>query len=242
VLRYEGWPVTAIHGDKEQNERDYALKEFKNGKALIMLATDVASRGIHIDDITLVINSDFPTNIEDYVHRIGRTGRCGKKGKSISFFTKSDSKRAASLIDILTEAKQTVPPSLLEIFYVEKASKNAHYTKNKYQNHNYYNNNNSNFNHNNNNHSHNNGHSSSHNSSSHNNASHNSTSHNSNTHSSSHNNNHNNYNNYNNHNNYNNYNNHNNNKNNYNYNDSSNNNLNNVTNNEHRDYIQTHST
>ena len=83
-LRSHGWPCISIHGDKEQFERDRALNDFKTGKSPIMLATDVASRGIHVDDITLVINYDMPGNIEDYVHRIGRTGRCGKKGVAIS--------------------------------------------------------------------------------------------------------------------------------------------------------------
>eukprot|EP00483_Globobulimina_turgida_P010129 UN10148 len=79
-----------------------------------MIATDVASRGIHIDDIHMVVNYDFPQNIEDYVHRIGRTGRCGNKGIAVSFFTRNDCKRAAKLINILKEAKQAVPKQLVQ--------------------------------------------------------------------------------------------------------------------------------
>merc|ERR1719419_1947314 len=79
-----------------------------------MIATDVASRGIHVNDISLVLNFDMPQNIEDYVHRIGRTARCGKTGKAISLFTRSDAKRANKLISILKEANQVVPPKLEE--------------------------------------------------------------------------------------------------------------------------------
>jgi len=77
-----------------------------------MVATDVASRGLDIDDIKLVINYDMPPQIEDYIHRIGRTGRAGNKGTAICFFTPQDSKRAPDLIKILEEAKQDIPPEL----------------------------------------------------------------------------------------------------------------------------------
>lgn len=70
-LRQDGWPALSIHGDKQQNERDWVLNEFKTGKSPIMVATDVASRGIDVKDITHVFNYDYPNNSEDYVHRIG---------------------------------------------------------------------------------------------------------------------------------------------------------------------------
>lgn len=65
----------SIHGDKSQQERDYALNEFKSGRRYILVATDVASRGIDVKDIKLVLNYDLPSSIEDYIHRVGRTGR-----------------------------------------------------------------------------------------------------------------------------------------------------------------------
>jgi len=104
-----------MHGDKEQSDRDRALEDFKTGRCPVMVATDVASRGIHVEDITHVINYDFPLNIEDYVHRIGRTGRVGKKGTAISFFTRDDTKRATRLIEVLEEASQPVPKELKEM-------------------------------------------------------------------------------------------------------------------------------
>jgi ATP-dependent RNA helicase DDX5/DBP2 len=86
-LRQDGWPALSIHGDKQQNERDWVLNEFKTGKSPIMVATDVASRGIDVRDITHVFNYDYPNNSEDYVHRIGRTGRAGRTGTAITLFS-----------------------------------------------------------------------------------------------------------------------------------------------------------
>ncbi|CRG86793.1 ATP-dependent RNA helicase DDX5/DBP2 [Talaromyces islandicus] len=114
-LRQDGWPALSIHGDKQQNERDWVLQEFKNGKSPIMVATDVASRGIDVRDITHVLNYDYPNNSEDYVHRIGRTGRAGAKGTAITFFTTDNSKQARDLVTILSEAKQQIDPRLHEM-------------------------------------------------------------------------------------------------------------------------------
>jgi ATP-dependent RNA helicase DDX5/DBP2 len=86
-LRQDGWPALSIHGDKQQNERDWVLDQFKTGKSPIMVATDVASRGIDVRNITHVLNYDYPNNSEDYIHRIGRTGRAGAKGTAITLFT-----------------------------------------------------------------------------------------------------------------------------------------------------------
>jgi len=109
----DGYWVTCMHGDKEQHERERALADFSSGKMKIMLATDVAARGIHVDDISVVVNFDFPNNVEDYVHRIGRTGRAGKKGRAISFFDRGvDSNKAGKLIKVLQRAEQEVPPEL----------------------------------------------------------------------------------------------------------------------------------
>jgi len=114
-LGRQGLRAVAIHGDKRQQERDYVLRQFKTGAARIMVATDVASRGIHVDDIVLVVNFDFPQNIEDYVHRIGRTGRAGRKGTAITFFTAQDGRKAKPLIKILQDAGQEVPPELVKL-------------------------------------------------------------------------------------------------------------------------------
>ncbi|CAI5756008.1 unnamed protein product [Candida verbasci] len=113
-LRQDGWPALAIHGDKEQHERDWVLKEFREGKHSIMVATDVAARGIDVKGITHVINYDMPGNIEDYVHRIGRTGRGGAEGTAISFFTEGSKKLGGDLCKIMREAHQQIPNELLQ--------------------------------------------------------------------------------------------------------------------------------
>jgi len=114
-LRQDGWPALAIHGDKEQRERDWVLGEFKAGHSPILIATDVASRGLDVKDVGFVINYDFPNNCEDYIHRIGRTGRAGMKGTSYTYFTTENAKSARDLIAILKEAKADVPPALEEM-------------------------------------------------------------------------------------------------------------------------------
>ncbi|MBI3980932.1 DEAD/DEAH box helicase [Candidatus Microgenomates bacterium] len=80
-----GFKAAAIHGNKSQNQRQRALRDFKTGGLRILIATDVASRGLDIDDVTHVINYDAPESYDDYVHRIGRTGRAGKKGTALTF-------------------------------------------------------------------------------------------------------------------------------------------------------------
>ncbi|KAF8485866.1 DEAD-domain-containing protein [Russula ochroleuca] len=114
-LRQDGWPALAIHGDKEQRERDWVLGEFKAGHSPILIATDVASRGLDVKDVGYVLNYDFPNNCEDYIHRIGRTGRAGMKGTSYTYFTTENAKSARDLIAILKEAKADVPPALEEM-------------------------------------------------------------------------------------------------------------------------------
>ena len=71
-MRRDGWPAMCIHGDKQQKERDWVLGEFKSGSTTILVATDVAARGLDVDDVKFVINYDYPNNSEDYIHRIGK--------------------------------------------------------------------------------------------------------------------------------------------------------------------------
>ena len=85
ALSERGLRVAAIHGNKSQNQRQRALDEFKSDQIQILIATDVASRGLDIDDVTHVINYDAPASYDDYVHRVGRTGRAGKRGIALTF-------------------------------------------------------------------------------------------------------------------------------------------------------------
>ncbi|KAJ6799468.1 putative DEAD-box ATP-dependent RNA helicase 14 isoform X3 [Iris pallida] len=100
--------AAAIHGDKNQSERDSVLSQFRSGNSPILVATDVAARGLDVKDIRVVVNYDFPTGVEDYVHRIGRTGRAGAKGEAYTFFCDQDSKYASDLVKILEGASQQV--------------------------------------------------------------------------------------------------------------------------------------
>ncbi|KAM0826442.1 hypothetical protein ACQ4PT_068881 [Festuca glaucescens] len=112
-LRYwlynKGFPATAIHGDRTQEERESALRSFKSGLTPIMVATDVVARGLDVPNVSHVINYDLPKNIEDYVHRIGRTGRAGNAGSATAFFTEQNHPIAKGLLELMTEAKQNVP-------------------------------------------------------------------------------------------------------------------------------------
>jgi len=114
-MRRHGYVAMCIHGDKKQEERDWVLKEFRAGKCQILVATDVAARGLDVDDVKFVINYDFPNCTEDYVHRIGRTGRKGNTGTAYTFFTNKDGKNAGDLVGILKEANQVVNPQLYEM-------------------------------------------------------------------------------------------------------------------------------
>jgi ATP-dependent RNA helicase DBP3 len=112
MLSGEGWPAIGIHGDLSQQQRIAALDAFKSASKPILVATDVAARGLDIANVEAVINVTFPLTIEDYVHRIGRTGRAGKSGISHTLFTVEDKGHAGELVNILREANQEVPEAL----------------------------------------------------------------------------------------------------------------------------------
>jgi len=112
-LLVQGVEVVAIHGSKDQEERNWAMDEFKAGNKDVLIATDVASKGLDFPKIEHVINFDMPKEIENYVHRIGRTGRAGNKGWATTFITSSCGQSILlDLRHILKEAKQRIPPFL----------------------------------------------------------------------------------------------------------------------------------
>jgi len=112
-LAAQRFAAAAIHGDKEQWQREQSLQAFKAGKISILVATDVASRGIDVKDLSLVLNYDFPQNCEDYIHRVGRTGRAGQRGTAITFFNaRNDAKHSRKLIALLEKNNQEVPHEL----------------------------------------------------------------------------------------------------------------------------------
>ncbi|RPA84962.1 DEAD-domain-containing protein [Ascobolus immersus RN42] len=111
-LLHQSFPATSIHGDRSQRERERALEMFRTGKYPIMVATAVAARGLDIPNVTHVVNYDLPNDIDDYVHRIGRTGRAGNTGISTAFFNRGNRGICRGLIDLLKEANQEVPQFL----------------------------------------------------------------------------------------------------------------------------------
>jgi len=112
-LHTTGIETFVIHGDKNQMQRDSSLLDFKESDCGILIATDVAARGIDITDISIVINYDFPFNIEDYVHRIGRTARGNREGVAISLFTNDSNSLVDQLIKVLRSSSQEIPEWLL---------------------------------------------------------------------------------------------------------------------------------
>ncbi|KAG0145627.1 hypothetical protein CROQUDRAFT_45527 [Cronartium quercuum f. sp. fusiforme G11] len=111
-LLRKGFSACCIEGDMSQDKRTKSLEDFKSGEATILVATDVAARGLDIPKVEVVINVTFPLTIEDYIHRIGRTGRAGRTGKSITYFTDDDKVHAGELMRVLKDANQTVPEDL----------------------------------------------------------------------------------------------------------------------------------
>ncbi|XP_058986055.1 ATP-dependent RNA helicase vasa isoform X1 [Musca domestica] len=113
LLSETEFPTTSIHGDRLQRQREEALADFKSGKMKVLIATSVAARGLDIKNVNHVVNYDLPTSIDEYVHRIGRTGRVGNNGRATSFFDpENDTAIAGDLVKILEGAGQEVPDFL----------------------------------------------------------------------------------------------------------------------------------
>ena len=132
-LSKRNYNVLGIHGDKPQNLRKEAITLFSSGDVPILIATDVASRGLDFPNVSYVFNYDLPKNIEDYIHRIGRTGRVGNKGKAISFYNEKNNIIAENLVIELKKSGANVP-DFLKIYDYE-----SNYNNNNNNNINYYN-------------------------------------------------------------------------------------------------------
>lgn len=114
-LRQCGYTAVALHGDKTQQLRDDAMRSFRTGRVSVLIATDIAARGLDVKDIENVINFDFPNNTEDYVHRIGRTARAGAMGTAFTFLTNKDllnRRNMSDLVGVLKRCEQEVPEEL----------------------------------------------------------------------------------------------------------------------------------
>jgi len=115
ILRARRIRAMGIHGDKSQRQRSDTLRRFRDGSCNVMIATDVAARGLDIKDVKFVVNFDFPLDIETYVHRIGRTARVDKKGTSVTYITPDDATHAHKLVKILQESNQEVTQDLHDL-------------------------------------------------------------------------------------------------------------------------------
>lgn len=120
LYRYDH-PVTSIHGDRTQKEREEALRCFRSGTCPILVATAVAARGLDIPNVKHVINFDLPSDVEEYVHRIGRTGRMGNLGVATSFFNDKNRSICPDLVELLIETKQELPTFLEDIMLSERS-------------------------------------------------------------------------------------------------------------------------
>ena len=107
-----GYGIVSLFGDMDMNQRIFSLNEFKDGNVNLMVASDVASRGLDIPDVSYVINFDMPPNIDIYVHRIGRTGRVGNQGNSLTLLTREDQFLFRPLFELLCKSKQKIPDFL----------------------------------------------------------------------------------------------------------------------------------
>lgn len=135
---YKEFRIAAIHGDKEQRERDRTLSEFRSGRLNTLIATDVASRGLDIKNIDLVINYDIPKTIEDYIHRIGRTGRAGAKGTAITLFSEAinDAEKyrmAREIVTVINDVGQIPSQELATLARMDSSSaQQTQYNRNNF--------------------------------------------------------------------------------------------------------------
>ncbi|PRP79751.1 hypothetical protein PROFUN_12613 [Planoprotostelium fungivorum] len=111
-LQRENFPATSIHGDRDQADRQAALRTFSTGQTPYLVATSVAARGLHIENVAHVINYDMPNDANEYVHRIGRTGRAGKPGLATALISEDNMGVVPKLLELLSDSGQEIPPWL----------------------------------------------------------------------------------------------------------------------------------
>jgi len=107
--------VSAMHGDMDQKERDIIMREFRSGSSRVLITTDLLARGIDVQQVSLVINYDLPTNRENYIHRIGRSGRFGRKGVAINFLTSGDTKYMKDIEDFYNTQIKEMPMNVADL-------------------------------------------------------------------------------------------------------------------------------
>ena len=115
AMRKREFTVSAMHGDMEQSERDVIMKEFRSGSSRVLITTDLLARGIDVQQVSLVINYDLPANRENYIHRIGRSGRFGRKGVAINFVTADDIRMLREVQDFYHTKIEEMPMNVADL-------------------------------------------------------------------------------------------------------------------------------
>lgn len=110
-----GYRCSSIHGGHDQSDRDSTIADFKTGDCQILIATSVAARGLDVPELNVVINYECPNHMEDYVHRVGRTGRAGRKGSAYTFIAPEEDKYASDILQALKNSNATIPKELQEM-------------------------------------------------------------------------------------------------------------------------------
>lgn len=110
-----GYPALVLHGGQDQTDRDFTIQDFKDGKSNILIATSIAARGLDVKSVVLVINFVAPDHLEDYVHRIGRTGRAGNIGVAYTFITPEESEKADDLVKALKQSGKQISQPLQQL-------------------------------------------------------------------------------------------------------------------------------
>ena len=114
-MQSRDFTVSAMHGEMDQRERDLILREFRDGASRVLITTDLLARGIDVQGVSLVINFDLPTNRENYIHRIGRSGRFGRKGVAINFLTESDQRYLRDIEQFYSTQVEEMPVDVADL-------------------------------------------------------------------------------------------------------------------------------
>lgn len=114
-MNQRDFTVSSMHGDMSQQERELIMKEFRSGSSRVLITTDLLARGIDVQQVSLVINYDLPSNRENYIHRIGRSGRFGRKGVAINFVTNEDVRTLREIEQFYNTQVEEMPMDLADL-------------------------------------------------------------------------------------------------------------------------------
>jgi len=114
-MTLQQFTVSALHGDLDQRERDIIMQQFRTGSSRVLITTDILARGIDVQQVSLVINYDLPSNRENYIHRIGRGGRFGRKGVAVNFITEKDKRTLHDIEEFYNTRIEEMPINVADL-------------------------------------------------------------------------------------------------------------------------------